>query len=103
MKKITRSAAVAVSILVLPACQPPVSRWVELQNRTGETVTVKWLGDVSHGRQVPAGESARIPVVSGGCLRMGAEDVLVADTAGGRRFTFGPPACDGGTWTLPTR
>ncbi|PRX47405.1 hypothetical protein B0I32_1422 [Nonomuraea fuscirosea] len=48
-------------------------------------------------------KSARIPVVSGGCLRMGAEDVLVADTAGGRRFTFGPPACEGGRWTLPTR
>ncbi|MEV0159764.1 hypothetical protein [Nonomuraea fuscirosea] len=103
MKKIIWSAILALSILVLTACQPRVSRWVEFENRSGETVTVKWLGDVSYSRQVPAGESARIPVVSGGCLRMGAEDVLVADTAGGRRFTFGPPACEGGRWTLPTR
>ncbi|MEU8364613.1 hypothetical protein AB0C27_52250 [Nonomuraea sp. NPDC048882] len=103
VKKIIWSATLAVSIVVLTACQPPVSRWVELQNRTGETVTVKWLGDVIHSRQVPAGESARIPVVSGGCLRRGAEDMLVADTAGGRHFTFGPPACEGGTWTLPAR
>ncbi|MEV5502552.1 hypothetical protein AB0M50_44845 [Nonomuraea fuscirosea] len=41
MKKIIWSATLALSILVLTACQPPVSRWVEFENRSGETVTVK--------------------------------------------------------------
>ncbi|MEU6711466.1 hypothetical protein ABZ897_08270 [Nonomuraea sp. NPDC046802] len=93
----------AALILALTACQPRPNRWVYVENRTGETVSVKWLGDTSYGRQVPAGGSARIVVVSGACLHAGAEDVIVADTAGGRRFTFGPPACKGGKWTLPAR
>ncbi|MFB4270916.1 hypothetical protein [Nonomuraea sp. GTA35] len=90
-------------ILALAACRPRVSRWVDVENRTGEIVTVKWLGDTIHDRQLAPGESVQIPVVSGGCLRNGAEDMIVAETASGRRFTFGPPACEGGKWTLPAR
>ncbi|MER6944480.1 hypothetical protein ABT294_10705 [Nonomuraea sp. NPDC000554] len=101
MRKIIWSTTLAVLIVALSACQPRTSRWVELENRTSETVSVKWLGDANYGRQIPPGESARIAVVSGACLHMGAEDVIVADTASGRRFTFGPPACKGGKWTLP--
>jgi hypothetical protein len=74
---------------------------VDVENRTGETVGVKWLGDQSYSRQLYAGETVRIPVVSGGCLRNGTEDVIVAESISGRRFTFGPPACEGGKWTLP--
>jgi hypothetical protein len=76
---------------------------MEVENRTGETVSVKWLGDADYGRQVPPGGSVRIPVVSGGCLRNGAEDVIVADTVSGRHFTFGPPACNGGKWVLQAK
>ncbi|GAA3191832.1 hypothetical protein GCM10010486_71180 [Nonomuraea roseoviolacea subsp. carminata] len=97
------SATLAVLIVALTACQPRVSRWVELENRTGETVSVKWLGDTNYGRQVPPGESSRIAVVSGACLRNGAKDVIVAETASGRRFTFGPPACKGGKWVLQAK
>lgn len=101
VRKIIWSATLSVLIVALTACQPRTSRWVELENRTSETVSVKWLGDATAGRQVPPGDSTRIAVVSGGCLRNGAEDVIVGETASGRRFTFGPPACKGGKWTLP--
>ncbi|MEV0201610.1 hypothetical protein [Nonomuraea sp. NPDC050691] len=100
MRSIISSATLAVLILALIACQPRVSRWVELENRTGETVSVKWPGDTISSRQVSPGGSVRIPVATGGCLRNRAEDMIVTETAGGRRFTFGPPACNGGTWAL---
>lgn len=100
VRKISWSATLAVLIVALAACQPRTSRWVELENRTSETVSVKFLGDANYGRQVSPGESARLAVLSGACLHVGAEDMLVADTAGGRRLTFGPPACKGGKWTL---
>ncbi|MEV6148722.1 hypothetical protein AB0L53_00125 [Nonomuraea sp. NPDC052129] len=101
MRKIIWSATLMVLIVALTACQPRPSRWVDIENRTGETVSVKWLGDTIYSRQLPPGGSDRIPVVSGGCLRNGAEDVIVGETTSGRRFTFGPPACKGGKWTLP--
>ncbi|WP_431912987.1 hypothetical protein [Nonomuraea jabiensis] len=101
MKRIIWSATIAVLIFALTACQPRPSRWVDVENRTGETVSVKWLGDTIYSRQLSPGGSVRIPVVSGGCLRNGAEDMIVAETTSGRRFTFGPPACKGGKWTLP--
>ncbi|SEU41325.1 hypothetical protein [Nonomuraea wenchangensis] len=103
MRRISWLTLLPAFILAIAACQPRVSRWVDVENRTGETVTVKWLGDTSYDRQLSAGEAVRIPVVSGGCLRDGAEDVIVAETTSGRRFTFGPPACEGGKWTLPAR
>ncbi|MEV0386695.1 hypothetical protein [Nonomuraea sp. NPDC050643] len=82
MRNIIWSATIAALILVRTACRPRPSRWVELENRTGETVSVKWLSDTNYGRQVPSGESTRIVVVSGACLHAGAEDVIVAETPG---------------------
>jgi hypothetical protein len=103
VKRIIRLTLLPAMILALTACQPRVSRWVDVENRTGETVTVKWVGDTTHHRRLPSGESVQIPVASGGCLRNGAEDTIMAETTSGRRFTFGPPACEGGKWTLPAR
>jgi hypothetical protein len=101
---ITRNVAVRVMIIAAlaatAACQPRVTKELRVENHLSETVSVRWVGDSMHSRQIRPGQDMSIPVGDPGCFRIGQEDVLVATTPGGRTLTFGPPACLGGSWRI---
>ncbi|MEV7805740.1 hypothetical protein AB0O28_22605 [Microbispora sp. NPDC088329] len=100
-----RRTAVALSLasVVLAAataCQPRESRYLHIENRLPEPVSVRWIHEKDRSIDVGPGEEFDLRVGDPGCFMMPDEDVLIATTRSGRTVTFGPSACMGKTWTI---
>ncbi|TQS24772.1 hypothetical protein [Microbispora sp. KK1-11] len=101
----TWRTAVALSLasIVLAAtaaCQPREARYLHIENRLPEPVSVRWIHEKDLTTDIGPGEEFDLKVGDPGCFVGVHDDVLVATTRSGRTVTFGPSACMGRTWTI---
>ncbi|MFB9721790.1 hypothetical protein [Planobispora longispora] len=69
-------------------------------NGTQDTVTVQWKRNENPFATLPPGEGSDMGISAERCSHPPADDTLIARSASGKSYSYGPPICYGETWKI---
>ncbi|MBG0816092.1 hypothetical protein [Planomonospora sp. ID82291] len=95
-----RVAALTLVALLTACSTSRDEEMFHIVNGTQDTVTVQWKRDTNPFATFAPGEGIDISVPAERCNHPPADDTLIARSASGRSYSYGPPICYGEIWEI---
>lgn len=99
--KFLTAAPICFVVCTTVGCQPRSDQDFRIWNATSETVTVSWYQVSYPWVTIPPKYGKNMGyILDSICDSALTKNSLVATTASGKKFTYGPPVCNGNTWRI---